>query len=102
MRSSSAPLLAAVLAALAAGPAHATDDCLSPAEMREVVAGREVVAPLQAVRAARGLAPRSEVLRAVLCPNEKGMIYLITLLDGQGRIMQVTVEAASGKVMSPQ
>lgn len=99
MRSSFAiAALAGLLAAAPAGPGQAADPCLSPEEMREVVAGKDVVAPLVAVRAARARWPRAETLRAALCPGEAGMVYVITLLDAQGRFVQVTVDAASGKV----
>lgn len=93
--------LLGLLAASGAGKAGAADACLSPEEMREVVAAKGVVPPLAALRAARTVVARGETLRAVLCPGEGGLVYLITLLDGQGRMVQVTVDAASGKVMRP-
>lgn len=82
------------------GAAQAADPCLSPEEMREAIATMQVVPPLAAIRAARQGAARAEILRAKLCPAEMGMAYAITLLDEQGRVVQVTIDAASGKVVS--
>lgn len=96
-------LFAALLAQ--AGQAGARADgapspagCLSPQDMRETVASKEVVAPAAAIRTARQAVPKAEVVRAFLCRRGEGLVYVITTLGRDGRFTQVRIDAASGKV----
>jgi hypothetical protein len=76
--------------------------CLSPGDMREVVSANQVVAPVSAVRAARRVVPRADVVRARLCHGEVALVYVIMALRRDGRFVQVTVDASSGKVSHVQ
>ncbi|KAA2237256.1 PepSY domain-containing protein [Salinarimonas soli] len=88
-----------VLAALAAAarPA-AAEGCLSQGDMREVISSNQVVSPLVALNAARRAAPGADVLRAQLCQKGKDLVYILTALRRDGRFVEVTVDATSGRV----
>lgn len=90
----------ACLAPVAAAPAGATDGpaCLSPGDMREVVASNRVVSPVVALRAARQAWPGSDVMRAQLCLRGADFVYILVVLRRDGRFVEVTVDGASGRV----
>ncbi|MGO4704506.1 PepSY domain-containing protein [Microvirga sp. 2MCAF38] len=75
-------------------------DCLQPREMQEAVVSKGVVAPAKAVITARRQVPNAEVLRANLCRADEGLVYVITALQKDGRIVQVMVDGPSGNVKS--
>ncbi|MBM6592364.1 PepSY domain-containing protein [Microvirga pudoricolor] len=75
-------------------------NCLPPREMRQAVADKGVVAPVAAVVTARRRVPDADVLRASLCRNDNGLVYVIMALQSDGRIVQVMVDGSSGTVKS--
>lgn len=106
-RRAALPALLGLLAGLLAGlPAAARAEggpgpgCLPPREMREVIDGGEVVAPAMAVIVARRTVPEADVLRAALCRTDEGLVYRIMALRRDGRVVQVVVDAPSGRVVS--
>lgn len=84
----------ALLAAFAGSPALAS--CLSQGEMREAVAAGQAIPAVNATRAAQGAYPGAEVTRVELCSAGGGLVYRITLLQRDGRVVQVDVDAGSG------
>jgi uncharacterized membrane protein YkoI len=42
----------------------------------------------------------ADVVRAVLCRQEDRLVYLVMALRDDGRLVRITVDAASGKVKS--
>ena len=95
--------LALLLLLLAAGPVRAeggTAGCLDTAEMRDAVEEKAVIAPPVAVMVARRAVPGAEVIRARLCRSGEGMAYLISALREDGRLVQVVVDAPTGKVVA--
>jgi hypothetical protein len=80
--------------------APAAAGCLSPADMREMVSSKEVIAPVAAIRAARQAAPKADVVRANLCRRGEALVYVIMALGRDGRFVRVKIDAASGKVAS--
>lgn len=88
-------LLAAPGAAAASEPGPA---CLSSGETSEAVAARQIVAPARAIVSARRAVPNASVLRAALCRGPDALIYRITVLRDDGRVVRVTVDAPSGRV----
>ena len=72
--------------------------CLSPADLREAVADKRVIAPVAAIRAARTVIPRAEIQRASLCRHEDGLVYMLTALRRDGHFVHVSVDARTGKV----
>ena len=73
-------------------------DCLSPADMREVLEAKRVIDPVAAIRAAQAAVPRAEIVRANLCLVEEHFLYLLTALRRDGHFVHVTVNAESSKV----
>jgi uncharacterized membrane protein YkoI len=93
-------VLAATLAAAGRTALAQEGGCLSPGEMREIVAAKEVVAPVIEIRAARRAAPGADITRARLCRSGGGYVYVLSALRRDGRFVEVTVDASSGKVAS--
>jgi uncharacterized membrane protein YkoI len=83
-------------------------ECLTPAQRRELVATRKVVPLATAIRAARGMAEarssrsraKSDVISARLCRGPNGLVYRLTVLARDGKVARLTVDAASGKLVS--
>jgi uncharacterized membrane protein YkoI len=94
-------LLGFVNAARAGGTADA-QSCLSARDMQEIVSSNSVVAPAQAIRQARRAVPGADMLRANLCRGGEALVYVITVLRRDGRVVHVTVDAPSGKVAAVQ
>lgn len=109
---SAAPLLrAAFLSALAIGSTFAAaradekpavperrSGCLNEAEIRDEVAARRIVTQMAALRAARAAAG-GEAVRARLCHGEDGLVYAITALKRDGKVLRIDVDAATGRVI---
>lgn len=72
--------------------------CLSSGDATEAVTMHKVVSPGEALVGARRAVPDAEVLRASLCRSADALVYRITVLRRDGRIVRVTVDAPSGKV----
>lgn len=86
-------LLACVLEA-AAEPAS----CLNQEQRRAAIAGRQAIPlgkALEAVRPQLG----GEVLRARLCHYERGLVYLLTVLEHDGKVTRAIIDATSGALI---
>jgi uncharacterized membrane protein YkoI len=81
----------------AEAPASAKS-CLSESEIREEVAAKRVIAQVAALRAARA-AGGGEVVRARLCRGEKGLVYAITSLKRDGKVLRIEVDAVTGRLV---
>ena len=97
--------LAAVLLSLAL-PATASADeqhaCLSKAEQRAAIANGQAVTLADAIRSARGSVRghgAREVVKARLCREPNGLVYVLTVLARNGKVTHTTVDATSGKVV---
>ncbi len=94
--------LAGLAAAPAAWPvaaaAQGADRCLTAEEIREEVAQKRVVTQVSALRAARSQIG-GEAVRARLCRQDSGLVYVITSLKRDGKVIRVLVDAPSGKVI---
>lgn len=88
-----------------AGPASAAEEsrvCLSKSEQRAAISAGQAVTLAQAIRSARGSVRghgAREVVNAKLCKEEKGLVYLLTVLARDGKVTHMTVDATSGKVV---
>jgi uncharacterized membrane protein YkoI len=96
----------AVAAALISLPgtvlAVEAETCLGKAEQRAAISQSQAVTLAQAIRSARGSGPgrgAREVVRARLCREENGLVYLLTLLARDGKVTHMAVDATSGKVV---
>ncbi|KQP88062.1 MULTISPECIES: PepSY domain-containing protein [unclassified Methylobacterium] len=78
-----------------------SETCLSPADLREAVADKRVIAPVAAIRAARQVIPRAEIQRARLCRQDETLVYLLTALRRDGQFVHVIVDATTGQVSGP-
>jgi uncharacterized membrane protein YkoI len=77
--------------------------CLTKAEQRAALSGGQTVTLAAAIRSARGSVRghgAREVVRARLCHEEKGLVYLLTLLARDGKVTHTEVDATSGKVVN--
>ena len=99
------PAAIVALMAFAAAPAVAEEPvrvmkpaCLDEAEIHAEVGARRVVSQIAALRAARA-AKGGEPVRARLCRSESGLVYAITSLKKDGKVVHVIVDASSGKVI---
>ena len=97
--------LAATLTTLPA-PALAAPDgaraCLSKAEQRAALSGGQTVTLAAAIRSARGSVRgrgSREVVKARLCREQNGLVYLLTLLTRDGKVTHTAVDATSGRVV---
>jgi len=98
--------IAATLIALT-GPAIAAPDanraCLSKAEQRAALSSGQTVTLAAAIRSARGSVRgrgSREVVKARLCREQNGLVYLLTLLEQDGKVTHTVVDATSGKVVN--
>lgn len=85
------------------GPSQADEQtdqkrCLNPDQRRAVVANRKAVPLTRAVRAVKTRLG-GEVVRARLCDQGKGLVYLLTVLSRDGKVTLATVDAASGSLI---
>jgi uncharacterized membrane protein YkoI len=85
------------LAARAEGERDAPP-CLSPGDTADIVTAHKVVAPGEALVRVRKAVPDSDVLRAALCRGGDALVYEVTVLRRDGKVVRVTVDAPSGKV----
>lgn len=94
-------VIASIALALGASAAVAADRravpaCLSSGDTTEAVASHEIVAPRDAIRTARRAVPNAEVLRAALCRRGEALVYIVLLLQRDGRVARLEVDARSG------
>jgi uncharacterized membrane protein YkoI len=71
--------------------------CLNAAETREEVKSRHLIEPFAALKFAAAQR-KAEALSARLCHTRDDYIYEITLLDRDGRLVHVEMEATTGKM----
>jgi uncharacterized membrane protein YkoI len=82
------------VSALAADPPR----CLSPEERRAAIVNHQAM-PLG--RAMSGVKARlgGEVVRARLCHGGTGLVYMLTVLAGDGRVTHAAIDAANGQLL---
>ncbi len=73
--------------------ALAADRCLTPNEQKARTASHSVV-PLS-----RAMRPRGEVVRARLCEQSGRLVYVLTVLAGDGKVARASVDAGNGTVI---
>jgi uncharacterized membrane protein YkoI len=98
-------LIASATAVSAAEADKAEKDkrvCLSKSEQKAAISNGQAVTLAQAIRSIRGSVRgrgSREVVSAQLCREEKGLVYLLTVLARDGKVTHMTVDATSGKVV---
>jgi uncharacterized membrane protein YkoI len=93
----------AVLVVLAVPSAPADEAaCLSATEQRAAIAEGRAVSLGTAIRSVRGSVRdrgNREVVKARLCRESAGLVYVLTLLARDGTVSRASVDAGSGKVV---
>ncbi len=69
--------------------------CLSPEERRAVIASRKAIPLTSAMHTVRAKV-NGEVVKVRLCRQEKGLVYVLTVLSRNGKVTQARVDAADG------
>ena len=98
------------LALAAPATAHAQAsrqrECLTTDQQRVAIASGQAVPLANAIRAVRGRGAvrvrgsGREVVKARLCREPKGLVYMLTVLARDGKVTQATVDALTGVVMA--
>jgi uncharacterized iron-regulated membrane protein len=79
----------------AAAPQHA---CLDQKERKAAEESGKVINLPAAMRAARKRAPGT-LVQARLCRGKDGLVYVLTVLAGDGKVARLTVDAVKGTVV---
>jgi uncharacterized membrane protein YkoI len=88
----SALLLAAWTASAAAAEPR---QCLSADERRVAITAHKVVSLARAMRAVKARYP-GDVIRARLCQQGPRLVYVLTVLPRNGKVVHAAVDAATG------
>jgi len=70
--------------------------CLSPEERRAALNARKAVPLGYAMRVVKAKVP-GEVVKARLCRQAMGLVYVLTVLAQDGKVTQARVDAADGQ-----
>jgi len=82
-----------------AEPAAEPEICLSAGEVQDAIAQGKVIEPKAALHTVRQLAPGADVMRGGLCRRGEALTYRILALRKDGRLVHVTIDGPSGKVL---
>ena len=90
-------LLGLALAVSLPGAASAAErkSCLTPDERRAVIAAHKAVPLAQAMHVVKAKV-RGDVVKARLCRQARGLVYVLTVLAPDGKVTQARVDAADG------
>ena len=93
--------LFALVVLAAARPVAAADPsaCLSQDQRRAAVASHRAIPLARAVRDLRRHAAGAEVVGARLCYRGSELVYVLTVLARDGKVLRASVNAASGVVI---
>ena len=91
-------LLLALVVLAAAGPAGAADPltCLTQEQRRAAVASHRAIPLARAVHDVRHRTAGAEVVGARLCYRGSELVYVLTVLARDGKVIRASVNAASG------
>jgi hypothetical protein len=80
------------------GVAVAPHACLNQKERRAAIESGKLVHLAAAIHAAKKRMPGT-VVRARLCHGAEGLVYVLTVLGRDGKVAQLTVDAAKGTLI---
>jgi len=95
VRHSFLPALALGCAAPDLAVAAEQHACLSADEQRAVISARKAVPLGRAMRVAKARIA-GDVLNARLCRQDRGLVYMLTVLARDGKVRQARVDASDG------
>jgi uncharacterized membrane protein YkoI len=97
---------AALLLVTLGGPAPAAEAalhppraCLNKAEQRAAVHERKAIPLAEAIKLLRAHGKRAEVVGARLCRHDERLVYVLTLLAHNGKVIRTSVDAANGTLL---
>ena len=90
---------AAAVFAPAAAVAGEHRACLSKAEQRSAVHERKAIPLAEAIKILRGHGKHGEVVGARLCRRDEQLVYVLTLLAHNGKVIRTSVDAANGALL---
>ena len=98
MRTTRTLLLGLVLGIALPGIAAAADRkaCLSPEERRAAITTHKAVPLARAMHVVKAKLA-GDILKARLCQQERGLVYVLTVLAQDGKVTQARVDAADGQ-----
>jgi uncharacterized membrane protein YkoI len=70
--------------------------CLSPDERRALIGAHKAIPLARAMHVVKAKV-RGEVVKARLCRQERGLVYVLTVLARDGKVTQARVDAADGQ-----
>jgi hypothetical protein len=73
--------------------------CLTKAEQRAAVASHEAIPLAEAVKILRARGKRAELVRARLCRRDEHLVYMLTLLAHNGKVIRTSVDAGNGELL---
>jgi hypothetical protein len=93
--------IAILLLGLSAPRLAAADQraCLTREEQQTAVRGGQAVLLAAAINAVHGHSRGRQVVRAQLCREPKGLVYVLTVLARDGKVTHARVEAANGSLI---
>jgi uncharacterized membrane protein YkoI len=94
-----ATFLIATLVPVAGSAAQKTPrGCLSPVQQKAVIKSGRAITLARTLAIVRKRAA-GDVLRAQLCRERSGLVYVVTVITRNGKVVRVRVNAASGSVI---
>lgn len=73
--------------------------CFSNAQQRAAVADKRAI-PLARARESLGGTGSGDTIQARLCQGQNSLVYMLTLLPRNGKVQHVTIDAATGAILS--
>jgi|ERR1043165_718524 len=98
MRLTACLLLGLALCTAVPGIARAAErkSCLSPEERRAVIGAHKAIPLARAMHVVRAKL-HGDVVKARLCRQDRGLVYVLTVLARDGKVTQARVDAADGQ-----
>lgn len=73
--------------------------CLSKDQQRVEIASGQVVKLEVALRSVEDRRGRRDVINAHLCRGARGLVYMLTVLAGDGKVTRFTIDATNGTLI---
>lgn len=85
---------------VAAYPQTVEPVCYTTAETRDKVVKHEVLEPFRAIRNAEGRL-QAEMIAIKLCRRSEALVYELSLLGRDGRVIRLSLDAKTGQSLGP-
>ncbi len=73
--------------------------CLTKAEQRAAVHDHKAIPLAEAIKILRAHGKHAEVVGARLCRRDEQLVYVLTLLAHNGKVIRTSVDAANGTLL---